>query len=365
MKKTILFSAISTLLVSASAASAADYVIAISVDGMGSSYLQSLVTSGQAPNFLRLENEGAFTLNARNDYNYTITLPNHTGMVTSRPVIGDAQHPGHLWTNNTDPSPGQTIASNNGSYVASMFDVAHDNGLSTGVWASKSKFSLFNDSYSSTTGAADVTGVNNGKDKVDTSVINSDTAALTSAFVASMAANPTNLAFVHITDPDSAGHASGWGSTAYMNALKNADTYIGQIISMVENSPTLNGNTTIIITADHGGNGNDHSNNSDPLDYTIPFLVWGSDATTGNLYTMNADVRLDPATGRPMYSAALQPIRNSEVGNLALDLLGLGAIPGSSVNANQSLLVPEPASISGLAIGGLMLMARRRRTTVA
>src|SRR5258708_1578767 len=62
----------------ASAAGVAQYVIQISVDGLGSSYLQSLIDQGQAPNFKRLQDEGAWTHNARTDFDFTITLPNHT-----------------------------------------------------------------------------------------------------------------------------------------------------------------------------------------------------------------------------------------------------------------------------------------------
>jgi hypothetical protein len=35
----------------------------------------------QSANFKRLKNEGSSTFNARADYDYTITLPNHTTMV--------------------------------------------------------------------------------------------------------------------------------------------------------------------------------------------------------------------------------------------------------------------------------------------
>ena len=57
------------------------YVISISVDGLGSSYLQNLLNLSQVPNFQRLQTQGAFTMNARNDYNYTVTLPNHVTVI--------------------------------------------------------------------------------------------------------------------------------------------------------------------------------------------------------------------------------------------------------------------------------------------
>ena len=113
---------------------AAQYVIQISVDGLGSAWLEPLLKAGELPNFERLEREGAWTHNARTDYDMTITLPNHTCMVTGRPVqdrvIGDRAVAGHLWTVNTDDQP-ENLHGNRHGYIASTFDVAHDHGLRT------------------------------------------------------------------------------------------------------------------------------------------------------------------------------------------------------------------------------------------
>lgn len=339
------------------AAAPAEYVISISVDGMGSSYMQSLIDAGELPAIKRIQAEGAGTNNARNDFDYTITLPNHTCMVTSRPVIGTAGGgvtiASHNWTSNGDPGVGQTLATNKGAYISSVFAVAHDHGLRTGLWASKSKFSLLVSSWDAAHGEVDAVGDDNGRNKVDLSFIHGNTVEMTSNFISAMAdeTRRVNYAFVHYADADGAGHGSGWGGPAYTAALIKTDMQIGRILEVIDHTPALTGKTIVILTADHGGAGRDHSNNTLALDYTVPFYVWGVGVTHGDLYAMNPQTRLAPATGltqsdgpsldRPDYAPAVQPIRNSEVGNLSLQLLGLPAIPGSSINVRQDLNVDD------------------------
>ncbi|MDD5110549.1 MAG: alkaline phosphatase family protein [Patescibacteria group bacterium] len=318
-------------------ASPSTYVIYVSVDGLRPDAVTNLGPSG-APNFYRLMNEGAYTLNARNDYDITVTLPNHVSMVTSRPINGTS---GHNWTSNSDPAVGQTIHSNKGGYVAGVFDVAHDNGLRTAMFASKTKFSLFDVSYNAVNGAPDATGADNGRDKIDVYVYNSNTANLTTRFISDMTALPYNYSFIHYTDADTVGHASGWNpavGSAYSNTIKTIDGYVGQLLQLISGNSTLNGNTTLVISADHGGTGTDHSNATLPEDYTIPMFVWGKNTgAAADLYALNTSSRENPGTTRPTYSQVPQPIRNSEAGNLALYLMALPPIPGSVIDASQDL----------------------------
>jgi hypothetical protein len=110
----------------------------------------------------------------------------------------------------------------------------------------------------------------------------------------------------------------------------------------------LNGKTAIILTSDHGGIRNTHGDPADPADYTIPFFVWGPGVeAAADLYSLNPATRLDPGAGRPDYGAAVQPIRNGDSGNLALQLLGLGPVSGSTINANQDLAVASPSISRG------------------
>lgn len=323
----------------------ANYVILISVDGLRPDVITNLGPD-RLPNFYRLRS-GAATDNARNDAEVTITLPTHVTEATSRNINGTD---GHNWSTNVDPLPGETIQSNKGSYVASVFDVVHDNGLSTSLYAGKTKFSLFDTSYNSVNGATDVTGEDNGQDKIDSYLYLDNTASLVSSFTSAMQTNPTNFSMVHIRNLDSVGHASGWNpavGSAYANEAITVDGYLGSIISLVENNTNLAGNTTIIMTADHGGQDYDHSIPTLQNVYTIPFYVWGKDVAAGaDLYDLNAATRLDPGTGHPTYTDTVQPIRNGESGNLALSLLGLPAIPGSVLDASEDLTVaPNTTSL--------------------
>lgn len=318
------------------AARGAEFVIGISVDGLGSTYLQQALDAGDVPHLKRLLAEGAGTLNARTDYFMSVTLPNHTAMLTGRPVRGDD---GHGYTNNVDPKDGEIIHSIKGSYVASAFDVAHDNGLRTGLWTTKTKFSLYSDSYDATHGAADKTGADNGRDKVDLFAHATDCTKLTDDFIERVKGAPCGFAFVHYGDTDAAGHKYGWGGAEYRTALKNVDDCLRRIFEMIENVPAYEGRTTVILTADHGGKDKGHSDAKLPLNFTIPFLTWGAGIAKAELYQLNAAARTSPGEARPSFDDARQPIRNGDLGNLALSELGLPAIPGSRINAKQDLRV--------------------------
>ncbi|MGD9637365.1 MAG: alkaline phosphatase family protein, partial [Pirellulales bacterium] len=325
---------------------AAEHVIHISVDGLRPSHLQAIVDGGLLPNFKRLQDEGAWTNNARTDYTHTITLPNHTSMLTGRPVSQPAGMPNdvhHGYTNNDDPAPGETLhnAGNpNAGYIASVFDVVHDAGLTTALFAAKSKFSLFDNSYDADSGAPHA----NGRDKIDDFYAAQNgslpySATMQNRFLADMAANRFNYAFVHCADTDVAGHDSGWGSLAYIQALRAVDVYLGQVFALVEGDANLAGKTSIVLTTDHGGSGTGHGTATAPENYTIPVYAWGVGVGPGDLYEFNSLVRQNPGTSRPDYNAAGQPIRNGDTGNLALSLLGLPAIPGSLINRAQDLRV--------------------------
>lgn len=317
-----------------------DTVLLVSVDGLRSDAL--IAVPGSLPAFDRIR-AGLHTLNARTDPDRTITLPNHTGMVTGRLVEGPD---GHNWIRNDDVKDGETIHNVKKGYVASAFDVAHDHGAWTGIFAGKPKFHLYDDSYDATRGAPDEIAPDHGRDKIDRYHVDPRPSELADMLIAELVrpdAPKTRFFFVHFAVPDLTAHAKGWDVTpgsAYMQAIAAVDLALGRVLDALESTPSLRGASAIVLTADHGG-GAPFKSHDQPhmwVDYVIPFLVWTGGGTSADLYARNAATRRDPGLGRPRPGdGALPPVRNADSGNLCLDLLGLPAIPGSTVNATHDL----------------------------
>lgn len=312
---------------------AVDHVVAISVDGLNPTAIRQLGPS-RTPALHRLIAEGATTLNARTSVEETITLPNHSGMVTGRRIAVAAGGHGIRFNNDN----GTTIHRHAGEYVASMFDVAHDRGRSTALYTAKDKFNVLNRSWTARTGAPDSTGTNQGRDKIDRYRLDTETTNVT-RLIADLRQTPDHLSLVHLAHPDRSGHDHGFMSDRYLRAVEQADHQVGRILNAIDDNTRLRRHTSVILTADHGGDGDGHSIRTDPANYTVPFMVWGVGVPAGtDLYTLNGTSRRDPGTSRPRYDGT-QPIRNGEVANLALDLLDLPPVRNSQFNARQDLVV--------------------------
>jgi phosphopentomutase len=90
-----------------------------------------------------------------------------------------------------------------------------------------------------------------------------------------------NLLFVHLGDVDRAGHASGWMSPQYGQAVEVVDAALGRLLTAVERAFGTS-TYTVIVTADHGGHDRDHGS-ADPRDVTIPWMAWGRAVKPGHL----------------------------------------------------------------------------------
>ena len=306
-------------------------VIHIGIDGLRSDH----VTPAAMPALTALIGQSSSTLNARTDADRTQTLPMHASQYTSRPVLGPW---GHQVSFNTDN--GSTIHQAAGAYVTSVFDVVHDNGGRTAVYAGKSKFDFYDRSWNAANGAPDTTGIDNGRDKIDVYRQGAPSSLLTPFLAELQTATDLEYVFFHIRTPDEVGHRSGWASTAYVQGTTDADGILASVVDFVQADADLATTTAILVTSDHGGptNGFLHADWTLEKNYTVPFVVWVPGRTGGaDLYDLNADDRTDPGTGQPPPGDPNRPIRTSETANLVLDLLGYPAIAGSTENAAQDL----------------------------
>lgn len=318
-------------------------VLLISVDGLNPDAITQLDAQGRVPTLRLLLREGASTLNARTAYEQTNTLPNHTGMLTGRPISGPE---GTRVTFNTD-HPG-SLRSLNGRYLPGVFDPVHDAGLSTLFLAEKTKFAFLIRSWDATGGAPDVTGKDNGRNKLDFADVDADPDRLTDELLSRLRSGPPRFTFLHIAGPDEAGHGDrveGFMGRKYLNAVEAADDQLATILAEVRTNPKLVDRTTIILTADHGGRGLDvppgygHRGPGVLDNYRIPFIVWGPQVPAGkDLYSLNRPGRRDPGDSRVGYSGP-QPIRNLDAANLVLSLFGLPALPATLPDGRAPLRV--------------------------
>ena len=102
--------------------------------------------------------------------------------------------------------------------------------------------------------------------------------------------NMTNFMFLHFDQVDEAGHGSYWGSPLYYQAIKNIDSFIGRLLDTLKQTNYLD-DTTIFVTADHGGWMSSHGFFNQVSMY-VPNILYGNNIRKGfnsNKYTTNID----------------------------------------------------------------------------
>jgi hypothetical protein len=88
------------------------------------------------------------------------------------------------------------------------------------------------------------------------------------------------LVFLHVADPDLAGHQYGWSSAEYGQAVLRADSALARVVQEVDDR------TLLMVVSDHGGGGaygsHLHGSGSDE-DMLIPIILWGSHVARAEL----------------------------------------------------------------------------------
>lgn len=301
----------------------AESVLAISIDGMSVAAVRKLGRA-QLPNLYRFMRSGASTTNARTEREMTVTLPNHTGMVTGRRI--DAATGGHGVTWNDDRLTPNTVQEAAGHDVASVFTAVDAAGGSTALFAAKTKFSLWQRSW---------------PDAIDRTTINMNNSVLVDQLIADLDQD-RDFRFLHLSPPDVAGHAHGWMSKPYLRAVRQSDALVGRVVKAVNADPARKAGTTILLTSDHGGHGPSHDDATVLDNYRIVFMARGAAVDRGvDLYAINPTYK-DPGTSRTKYGMKRPPVRNGMIANLALDLLDLPAVEGSEFDAQLDLRLTSP-----------------------
>jgi hypothetical protein len=304
-------------------AAEADSVLAISIDGMSVAAVRRLGRA-ELPNLYRFMKAGASTTNARTEREMTVTLPNHTGMVTGRRI--DAATGGHGVTWNDDRPTPSTVQAAAGHDVASVFTAVDAAGGSTALFAAKTKFSLWQRSW---------------PDAIDRTTINENNSALVDQLIADLPVD-RDFRFLHLSPPDVAGHAHGWMSKPYLRAVRRADALVGRVVKAVNADPARKAGTTILLTSDHGGHGPSHDDATELDNYRIVFMARGAAVGRGvDLYAVNPAYK-NPGTRRTSYGTRRPPVRNAMIANLALDLLDLPAVEGSEFDVDLDLRLTAP-----------------------
>lgn len=216
-------------------------VVLVSIDGLRADAVSASLT----PNLTQLRLEGSSTLDGRSQYP-TFTVPNHVSMLTGLTPST------HGIVNNSDQ--GQGVVDN------TVFELAREAGLSSGIYVSKTKLRLVArvGTYERFFATDDGTSTRIVRQWIDD---------VASGYY------QTDLSFVHICDPDKAGHADGWMSSSYLYAVRRADAYVGRMLDTLE-SAGLRDETLVIVTSDHGGFEHNHSANR-PEVTRVPWIAAG------------------------------------------------------------------------------------------
>lgn len=325
-------SLVTSLLISAvggisSAAPLAEHVFVVSFDGGK----PEVIFKSETPTLKQMANEGAFTWVA-NTIVPPKTLPSHTSMLTG---VGPAKHQ-VLW-NDYMPIRGMVK-------VPTIFSLAkaHNPSLVTGIVAGKVKFrhlwqkdSLDLFDYGGPQTPAPVAATPElEKTKIPSQAVAKNAAAW-------IKEKKPNLAFIHFSDPDSAGHASGWGSPEQMEAFKVSDQALSQLIDAVKQAG-IQDSTVFIISADHGGHDKTHGDPF-PYDMNIPWIAWGAGVQPGHLIT-------NPVTTYDTAATALWllgiPVPASFDGKPVKEAFVTvkGGEPAAKVKGKGSSAKPAPAS---------------------
>jgi arylsulfatase A-like enzyme len=226
-------------------------VIIISIDGLRPDAIERF----EARVLQRMLREGAYSLAARTVHP-SITLPSHTSMLTG---VSPEVH-GITW--NSDETRTRGVVE-----VPTVFELAHAAGFSTAAFFSKAKLR-----HLQKEGTLDHVQAPSGVDVLMATRTVEDATRY-------IRFRRPSLVFIHLAEPDVAGHSFGWMGRTYRMAVRRVDGGVGQILQAADVAYGA-GNYTVLVTADHGGHGRGHGSEQEH-DVLIPWIAWGARVEPG------------------------------------------------------------------------------------
>jgi predicted AlkP superfamily pyrophosphatase or phosphodiesterase len=235
----------------------AEHVVIIGIDGMKG----EAASHAQTPNLRRFMEHGAYTLHARAVIPL-VSKPNWSAMIMGAPPEQTG-----VTSNEWGPNKGEITPVCTGlpRMFPTIFGLLKEQkpASSIGVFSDWDGFATLVEP--------------NGQNVMET---NEDQLKTTQQAVAFIRGRKPTLTFIHYDSVDEAGHAEGWDTLPYYEALGKVDGYIGEVTKTLDEVGILQ-QTVILVTADHGGKGRDHGQNN-MANIEIPWIISGPGIKAGH-----------------------------------------------------------------------------------
>lgn len=235
-------------------------VLIVSIDGLR----PDVALRAEMPTLRKMMRLGSFTFWATTTP-AAITLPSHTSMLTGVTIERHG-----IKGNDDDSAAAEPIR------VPTIFDLAKAAGVSTGMASGKSKFSMYANSIDHAwqpepTPTAERQDDGRMKRVLKGTSVRDDVTA--DHAVEIIATHRPRLMLLHLARNDGVGHGRGWGSAEQIEGLAVTDKQLGRVVEALRSAGVL-AETTIILSADHGGLGRSHGKDNDPSKF-IPWIIVG------------------------------------------------------------------------------------------
>lgn len=301
----------------------AEHVVIISIDGLR----PDAIEAAPAPHLLALIRRGAWCPRAET-IRPSVTLPSHAAMLTGldferHRIVWNNYRPGHI------PHPTVlSVASQSGRTTAMLFSKDKFHFLAnpyTVNWIYGSPIPVkmpLREDYTDPAWIEKKRKVEEEAEKrppappstrpspVKPSEHRTSAEGLARVFADVWPREAFAVTFIHLREPDEAGHRRGWMGLDYLNAVRESDRAVGRMVEAIRDAGKLE-KTAILVSADHGGSGRGHYRFAEPNraeNVTIPWICAGPGVRAGTVID--------------------RVVRTFDTAPTALALLGLGIPEG-------------------------------------